>query len=65
MKRRIRQNVWGNWKGYEGNRKVACFGIDEQEAKAWLAGGELERGFDLQARGFKTVGGPVPRFIKL
>jgi len=34
-RRRIKQNIWGNWKGYEGNRKVMDFGTDEIEAEAW------------------------------
>ena len=35
MKRRIRQNAWGNWKGYEGRRKVEDFGTDELDAILW------------------------------
>lgn len=34
--RRIRQNIWGNWRGYEGRKVVKDFGTDEIEAKAWL-----------------------------
>lgn len=41
MKRRIRQNIWGNWKGYEGTRRVEDFGTDEQEARLWLANSPL------------------------
>lgn len=38
----IRQNVWGNWYGYIGGKKVEWFLEDagttqEQNAKAWLA----------------------------
>jgi hypothetical protein len=40
VKRRIRQNIWGNWKGYEGSRKVHDFGTDEVEAKRWMSTGE-------------------------
>lgn len=40
MKRRIRQNVWGNWNGYEGTRKVVEFGTDNQDAEHWLKTGE-------------------------
>jgi hypothetical protein len=36
-KRRIKQNIWGNWKGYVGTRRTMDFGTDEQEAKEWLA----------------------------
>lgn len=41
-KRRIRQNVWGNWNGYEGNCKVIEFGTGEFEANEWLQGVERE-----------------------
>lgn len=37
MKRRIRKNIFGNWVGYEGNRKVQEFVHDaEREAREWL-----------------------------
>lgn len=32
MKRRIKQNVWGNWKGYLGTRQALDFGTDEVSA---------------------------------
>ena len=35
-KYRIKQNVWGNWNGYLGNKKVAEIGSSEFDAKAWL-----------------------------
>lgn len=37
-KRRIKQNVWGNWYGYEGNRRVIAFPatIPEQDVTEWL-----------------------------
>ena len=42
MKRTIKQNVYGNWHGYEGGRKVELFlgntWEQEQEAREWLAG---------------------------
>ena len=38
MKRRIKQNIWGNWNGYEGARKVVEFGTNEQGAQEWFAG---------------------------
>jgi hypothetical protein len=45
MKYRIKQNAWGNWNGYAGNRKVEMFfgdGINstaaqEEAARTWLA----------------------------
>lgn len=38
--RRIKANVWGNWNGYEGTRKVISFGLDERDAQEWLETGE-------------------------
>lgn len=41
MKRNIRQNIWGNWNGYEGTRKVKEFGCGvrgEMKAKDWIEG---------------------------
>jgi len=43
MKRRIHQNIWGNWNGYEGNRKVESFGTDEEAALLWLGGTSMSR----------------------
>lgn len=37
--RRIRMNVYGNWNGYEGTRKVHEFGTDERRAREWLETG--------------------------
>lgn len=34
--KRIKQNVWGNWNGYEGSRKVKEFGTRGDEAEEWL-----------------------------
>lgn len=39
-KRRIHQNVWGNWNGYEGTRKVKEFGTGGGDAEEWLQGVE-------------------------
>ena len=39
MKRRIHQNVWGNWNGYAGSRRVEDFGTDEMNARYWLQHG--------------------------
>jgi hypothetical protein len=36
-------NIWGNWKGYLGTRKVEDFGTDEADAKQWLETGSVER----------------------
>jgi hypothetical protein len=36
MKYRIKQNLWGNWNGYQGTRKVIEFGTDQIAAKYWL-----------------------------
>lgn len=40
-KRRIRQNIWGNWYGYEGTKRVREFSNGpyasaEQDAQDWL-----------------------------
>jgi hypothetical protein len=40
MKRRTKQNVWGNWKAYLGAKCVHDFGTDETSAREWLAHGE-------------------------
>lgn len=32
---RIHQNIWGNWNGYIGTRKVAEFGTDKHRANQW------------------------------
>ncbi len=34
-KRTIRQNVWGNWSGYEGRRAVKRFGNAKFDAEIW------------------------------
>lgn len=40
MKRRLKQNVWGNWSGYLGVKKVIEFGTDKLgEAEEWLLKG--------------------------
>lgn len=45
-KRKAEQNVWGNWNGYEGNRKVAEFGTDDVRAGYWvLTGQESDDGY--------------------
>ena len=38
-KRRIRQNVWGNWYGYEGTRRTKEFGTDALSAREWATVG--------------------------
>jgi len=38
VKARIKQNRWGNWNGYLGNRKVEDFGLDLVKAESWLTG---------------------------
>lgn len=55
MKRRIRQNAWGNISGYEGNRKVREFSLNTSDAEiqAWLENGaEPESGGPLALRKF-------------
>jgi hypothetical protein len=36
MKARIHKNIWGNWNGYLGSRRVIEFGCDEHWALEWL-----------------------------
>lgn len=38
-KRRIRQNIWGNWIGYAGRERWEEFGPHEFDAKYWLDNG--------------------------
>jgi len=45
-KRRIKENAWGNWYGYEGNRMTTPFfntptHTQKQEAEYWLEHGKL------------------------
>ena len=47
-KPRIKQNAWGNWYGYLGNRKIECFfnddqGTQEQHAQEWLAEQQVQQ----------------------
>ena len=35
-KLRIKQDIWGNWKGYYGARRLLDFGTDDVKAEAWL-----------------------------
>jgi hypothetical protein len=43
MKRKVRQNAWGNWRGYEGSRFAHDFGTNEQEAKRWAGGADISK----------------------
>lgn len=40
MKRKVKQNVWGNWYGYEGRRRVRAFSLNtlDYEFQAWING---------------------------
>jgi len=43
-KRRIKQNIYGNWVGYEGRARTQEFGdhaSSEADAREWLATGEV------------------------
>jgi len=42
-KRRIHQNIYGNWYGYMGRARVIEFGTDEVRAGAWLLTGDEDR----------------------
>jgi hypothetical protein len=39
--RKIKQNIWGNWNGYEGRNRVQQFGTDEISAAYWALTGEV------------------------
>lgn len=48
-KRRVKENVWGNWYGYESNRRVIEFpnmpwASPEELANEWLARKENDEG---------------------
>jgi hypothetical protein len=52
MARRIKQNQWGNWYGYEGTKRVKAFGnsteyTTEQLANMWLRGEEPDSGISI------------------
>lgn len=40
--RKIKQNTWGNWRGYLGSKAVAEFGGDEIAAGHWLLTGVVD-----------------------
>jgi hypothetical protein len=40
--RKIKQNIWGNWNGYEGRSRVQQFGTDEIAAAYWSLTGEVD-----------------------
>ena len=60
MKIRIRQNVWGNWYGYAGSRRVRLFGLDYDEAKLWKATAErrIEQAKARKEKVLRCFGGP-------
>jgi len=44
-KRRIKQNVYGNWVGYEGRARTEEFGDhanSESDAREWLSTGKVD-----------------------
>lgn len=40
--RKIKQNVWGNWNGYVGRRRVIQFGTDDIAAAYWSLMGTVD-----------------------
>lgn len=42
VKRKIKQNIWGNWRGYLGTKCVEEFGTDEISAGHWMVTGEKD-----------------------
>lgn len=66
IKRRIYQNIWGNWYGYEGVRRViefsnGVFGSAETYANEWLNRKEndLDSLSVLEATAFADGGGRI------
>ena len=41
-KRRVKMNVWGNYKGYLGTTQVEDFGLDDVAAGYWLETGIVD-----------------------
>lgn len=52
MKRTIRQNIWGNWSGYEGRKAVMRFGNNKYDAEIWA--GRLEQILFIQGEYIET-----------
>jgi hypothetical protein len=42
MNRKIKQNIWGNWCGYRGNKRIHEFGTDEIAAAFWFLTGAVD-----------------------
>lgn len=40
--RKIKQNIWGNWNGYEGRRRVQEFGTNDIASAYWFLTGEVD-----------------------
>ena len=40
--RKIKQNIWGNWNGYEGRRRVQEFGTSDIASAYWLLTGDVD-----------------------
>jgi hypothetical protein len=40
--RKIKQNIWGNWNGYEGRSRVQEFGTDDIASAYWLLTGDVD-----------------------
>jgi hypothetical protein len=40
MKRKVKQNIWGNYYGYEGRKRVKAFPTNtlDSEFQAWING---------------------------
>lgn len=42
MKRKIKQNIFGNWYGYQANKRTHEFGTDEIAAAFWFLTGLVD-----------------------
>lgn len=53
--RRVKQNVWGNWNGYIGRRKVIEFGPDDVRAGYWKITGKDDRNGGYKSQDFAKL----------
>lgn len=54
-KRKIKQNIYGNWRGYLGSKSVAEFGGDDVAAGHWLLTGVVDFNGAYSAENFEAA----------
>lgn len=52
MKRKAKQNVWGNWYGYTGRNRTHDFGTDDVAAGYWVLTGKADHSAGWASREF-------------